>query len=199
MSKFGKVKFEGVGFISTSELGASGQYKGGVFVVVRTPEKIHGFEATADVALLCSLILGATYSYVEGKMDVNQNDSFDDAEDVYLGGERFSSQKYTAYLRYALLDDKLRFNLLYTGIGARERFELNEKGTYNFYQGPVKPYQLVNLSASYRMSKNTTFNVGVENLFNEDHFPACSQWFTSPTLYAKGKGAAFNVSIVVEL
>ncbi|MBC5993987.1 TonB-dependent receptor [Pontibacter cellulosilyticus] len=199
VSKFSKVRLEGVGFISTSELGASGQYKDGVFVVMRTPEKIHGFEATADVALLSNLSLGATYSYVEGKMDVNQNDSFDDAEDVYLGGERIAPPKYTAYLRYALLDNKLGFNLQYTGIGARERFELNEKSTYNFYQGPVKPYQLVNLSASYKMSKNTTFNVGVENLFNEDYFPARSQWFTSPTLYTKGKGAAFNVSMVVEL
>ncbi|MDX5423272.1 MAG: TonB-dependent receptor [Hymenobacteraceae bacterium] len=199
VSKFGKLRFEGVGFISTSELGASGQYKDGIFVVMRTPEKIHGFEATADVALLDNLSFGATYSYVEGKMDVNQNDSFDDAEDVYLGGERISPPKYTAYLRYALLNDKLRFNLQYTGIGARERFDLNEKGTYNFYQGPVEPYQLVNLSASYRMSKNTSFNVGVENLLNEDYFPARSQWFTGTNLYTKGKGAAFNVSMVVEL
>lgn len=199
VSKFSKLRFEGVGFISTSELGSSGQFKDGVFVVVRTPEKIHGFEATADLALLSNLNLGATFSYVEGKMDVNRNNSFNDSEDVYLGGERISPPKYTAYLCYALLDNRLAFNLQYTGIGARERFSMNEKGTYNFYQGPVEPYQLVNLSASYRLNKNTAFNVGVENLFNEDYFPARSQWFTGPTLYTKGKGAAFNVSMVVEL
>jgi iron complex outermembrane receptor protein len=199
VSKFSKLRFEGVGFISTSELGASGQYKDGVFVVMRTPERIHGFEATADLALLDNLSFGGTFSYVEGKMDVNQNDSFDDTEDAYLGGERIAPPKYTAYLRYALLDSRLRFNLQYTGIGARERFELNEKGTYNFYQGPVESYQLVNLSASYRLSENTSLNVGVENLFNEDYFPTRSQWFTGPTLYTKGKGAAFNVSMVVEL
>ncbi|PRY07431.1 iron complex outermembrane receptor protein [Pontibacter ummariensis] len=199
VSKFGKIRLEGVGFISTSELGASGQYKDGVFVVMRTPEKIHGFEATADAAVLENLSLGATFSYVEGKRDANENGSFNDGEDVYLGGERISPPKYTAYLRYALLDNKLRLNLQYTGIGSRDRFDMNEKGTYNFYQGPVDPYQLVNLSASYRLSKNTTFNMGVENLLNEDYFPARSQWFTSPTLYTKGKGAAFNVSMVVEL
>ncbi|MDX5482432.1 MAG: TonB-dependent receptor [Hymenobacteraceae bacterium] len=199
VSKFSKFRFEGVGFISTSELGASGLYKDGVFVVMRTPERIHGFEATADAYLLDNLTLGATFSYVEGKRDVNENGSFDDAEDVYLGGERISPPKYTAYLRYALLDNKLGFNLQYTGIGERDRFELNEKGTYNFYQGPVKPYHLVNLSASYKFTKNTSFNVGVENLLNEDYFPARSQWFTSPTLYTKGKGAAFNVSMVIEL
>lgn len=199
VSKFSKLRLEGVAFVSTSELGASGQFKDGVFVVVRTPERIHGFEATADVALLDNLSLGASYSYVEGKMDVNQNDHFDDAEDVYLGGERISPPKYTAYLRYALLDNRLGFNLQYTGIGARERFGMNEKGTYSFYQGPVEPYQLVNVSASYRLSKNTTFNVGVENVLNEDYFPARSQWFTGTNLYTKGKGAAFNVSMVVEL
>jgi iron complex outermembrane receptor protein len=199
VSKVGKLRFEGVGFISTSELGASGQYKDGVFVVMRTPEKIHGFEATADLNLLKSLNMGATYSYVEGRMDVNQNDKFNDAEDVYLGGERISPPKYTAYLRYAVLDNKLGFNLQYIRAGERDRFELNEKGTYNFYQGPVKPYQLVNLSASYKLSESTSFNVGVENLLNEDYFPARAQWFTSPTMYSKGKGAAFNVSMVVEL
>ncbi|MFD2515194.1 TonB-dependent receptor [Pontibacter locisalis] len=199
VSKYSRLRFEGVGFISTSELGASGQYKDGVFVVMRSPERIHGFEATADLAVLPTLNLGATFSYVEGKRDVNENDSFRDEEDVYLGGERISPPKYTAYVRYALLDNKLGLNLQYTGIGARERFEINEKGTYNFYQGPVEPYHLVNLSASYRFSKNATFNLGVENLFNEDYFPARSQWFTSPTLYTKGKGAAFNLSMVIEL
>lgn len=199
VSRFGKLRFEGVGFVSTSELGASGLYKDGAFVVMRTPERIHGFEATADAAVRENLSLGATFSYVEGKMDVNENGSFDDAGDVYLGGERISPPKYTAYLRYAVLDSKLRFNLQYTGIGARERFDMNEKGTYNFYQGPVEPYQLVNLSASYRLSNSTVFNVGVENLLNEDYFPARSQWFTAPSLYTKGRGAAFNVSMVVEL
>jgi iron complex outermembrane receptor protein len=199
VSKFGKIRFEGVGFISTSALGASGVYKDGVFEVMRTPERIYGFEAIADVALLDNLNFGATYSYVEGKMDVNTNGSYRDSEDVYLGGERISPPKYTAYMRYALLDNKLAFNLQYTGIGARNRFKMNEKGTYNFYQGPIEPYQLVNASASYKLSHSTTFNVGVENLFNEDYFPARSQWFTGPNLYTKGKGASFNVSMVVEL
>ncbi|MCJ8167136.1 TonB-dependent receptor [Pontibacter sp. E15-1] len=199
VSKLGKLRLEGVGFVSTSELGASGLYKDGVFVVIRTPERIHGFEATADAAVLENLSIGATFSYVEGKIDANENGSFKDEEDVYLGGERISPPKYTAYLRYALLENRLLFNLQYTGIGARERFELNEKGTYSFYQGPVEPYRLVNLSASYRLTKSTSFNVGVENLLNEDYFPARSQWFTGTNLYTKGKGAAFNVSMVVEL
>ncbi|MFC6997945.1 TonB-dependent receptor [Rufibacter roseus] len=199
VSQLGKLRFEGVGFISTSELGSSGQYKDGVFVVMRTPERIHGFEAIADVHLLENLNVGATYSYVEGKMDVNQNDQFDDTEDVYLGGERISPPKYTAYLNYSLLKNQLMFNLQYTGIGKRDRFDRNESGTYNFYQGPIDPYQLVNLSASYQLTKNTRFNIGIENLLNEDYFPARAQWFTSPTMYNKGKGAAFNVSMVVEL
>ncbi len=199
VSTFNKLRFEGVGFISTSELGASGLYKDGIFVVMRTPEKIYGLEATVDVTLLDNLNLGATYSYTEGKLDVNQNDRFDDTEDVYLGGERISPPKYTAYLRYTLLDNKLGLNVQYTRIGDRDRFKANEKGTYNFYQGPVAAYQLVNLSASYKLSSNTTFNVGMENLLNEDYFPARAQWFTGPNMYTKAKGAAFNVSMVVEL
>lgn len=196
-----RLKFEGVAFISTSEFGSSGRFNAETqaFEVMRSPEKIYGFEAIADVAILKNLHAGASYAYVEGKLDANDNQSFDDSEDVYLGGERIAPPKLTAYLRYRLLDNKLALGLQYTGIGERDRFEQNEDGTYNVYQGPVKPYQLVNASASYKVNSSTTFNFGVENLLNEDYFPTRGQWFVLPNYYSKGKGASFNVSVVVEL
>jgi iron complex outermembrane receptor protein len=200
-SKLNKLKLEGVAFVSTSELGASGRFNAETqaFEVMRSPEKIYGFEAIADLDLLKNLNVGAAYAYVEGKLDKNDNDSFKDREDVYLGGERISPPKLTAYLRYRLLDNRLGLNLQYTGINKRERFEKNEDGLYNVYEGKIEPYQLVNVSASYKVSSSTTINVGVENLFNENYFPARGQWFVNPQYYAKGKGASFNLSMIVEL
>ncbi|WP_026135611.1 TonB-dependent receptor [Nafulsella turpanensis] len=200
-SRFNKFKFEGVGFISTSELGASGRFntETQAFEVMRSPEKIYGFEAIADVAVRKNLTLGAAYAYVEGKMDKDDNGSFKDPADAFLGGERITPPKLTAYVRYQVIDNKLGFNLQYTGFGKRERFEANEGGTYNVYEGPIEPYQLVNFSTSYKLNSSTTINVGIENLFNEDYFPARGQWYVAPTYYAKGKGRSFNLSMIVDL
>lgn len=199
-SKLNKVKLEGVAFVSTSELGSSGRFNAETqaFEVMRSPEKIYGFEAIADILLLNNLHAGASYSYVEGKLDKNDNQSFDDDEDVFLGGERISPPKMIAYLRYKLLANKLDLNLQYTGIRERDRFEKNDAGLYDVYQGIIQPYQLVNLSASYKMNSNTTFNAGIENLLNEDYFPARGQWFVLPSYYSKGKGRSFNLSMIVE-
>jgi iron complex outermembrane receptor protein len=196
-----RIKLEGIAFVSTSELGASGRFNAETqaFEVARSPEKIYGFEAIADLALLKDLHVGAAYSYVEGKMDKNDNSSFKDPEDVFLGGDRITPPKLTAYLNYRLLDNKLGLNLQYTGFGTRDRFEKNEAGTYNVYEGKIDPYQLVNASASYKVNSNTTFKLGVENLLNEDYFPARGQWFVRPNYYAKGKGASFNLSVLVDL
>lgn len=200
-SKFSRLKLEGVAFMSTSELGASGRFNAETqaFEVMRSPEKIYGFEAIADVMISKSLHAGTAYAYVEGKLDGNDNQSFSDQEDVYLGGERIAPPKLTAYLRYRMLDNRLGLNLQYTRFGKRDRFRANEAGSYNVYQGPIQPYQLINASASYRVRSNTTLNLGVENLLNEDYFPTRGQWFVLPSYYSKGKGASFNFTMIVEL
>lgn len=199
VSKWKELRLEGVGYISTSELGTSGRFVDGVFELMRSPEKIWGFEAIADYRLLENLSIGTSYSWVEGKLDVNDNGSVSDKEDVYLGGERISAPKLTGYVSYSFLDERLSLLLQYTGIHGRNRFEQNEKGSYDAYKGPVEAYDLVNLAACYKLNESTSLRLGVENLFNEDYFPARSQWFTLPTMYTKGKGAAFNLSVNISL
>ncbi|GAB3652260.1 TonB-dependent siderophore receptor [Echinicola sediminis] len=199
VSEFGRFRFEGVGYISTSELGTSGKFVDGVFEVLRSPEKIHGFEFVVDIALTEQLTAGANYAYVEGKMDGNDNGSFNDPEDQYLGGERISAPKMGGYLRYLLMEDKLSLKLQYSGVGNRDRFEKNEAGSYDVYKAPVEAYHLFDLAASYKMNSTVTLNLGIQNIFNEDYFPARSQWFTRSNLYTKGKGAAFNLSAVINL
>ncbi|UCS92257.1 TonB-dependent receptor [Echinicola marina] len=199
LSEFDLFRFEAVGYISTSELGTSGKFVDGVFEVLRSPERIHGLELVLDAEVTSNLTAGVNYAYVEGKMDVNDNGSYRDSEDTYLGGERISAPKMGAYLRYILLDEKVSFKLQYSGVGNRDRFEKNEAGSYDVYKAPVEAYHIFDLAASYKVNSNITMNLGIQNLFNEDYFPARSQWFTRSNLYTKGKGASFNISAIINL
>lgn len=195
VSKFKTVRFESVGYISTSELGSSGHFENGVFEMLRSPEKIYGFEAIGDITITKNLSVGSSYSWVEGKRDIDDNGIFTDEEDVFLGGERISAPKVTAFAIYSLFDEKLSLNLQYTGIRDRIRFERNETDTYNVYQGPVEGYNLVNLLIGYNFNTQTSAHLGIENLLNQDYFPARAQWFTYPTLYNKGKGTSFKFTL----
>ncbi|MGK7392232.1 MAG: TonB-dependent receptor [Candidatus Cyclobacteriaceae bacterium M2_1C_046] len=200
-SQWNWFKFEGNAFLSTSELGSSGRFnpETQAFEIVRSPERIYGFEVITDFALLKDLHLGAAYAFVEGKLDKDDNGTYDDPEDAFLGGERIAPPKLTGYLNYRLLDNKLALNLQYTRIGSRVRFDKNESGTYNVYQGAVEDYQILNASASYKMNSNTRLSLGVENLLNEDYIPARGQWVVIPAYYSKGRGASFNLTLTVDL
>jgi iron complex outermembrane receptor protein len=80
----------------------------------------------------------------------------------------------------------------------RNRFAKNTTtGIYNGNEGAVDAYNLFNLAASYKVNKNTRLSIGVENLFNEDYFPARAQWFMQPGFYSKGRGTAINIGVSV--
>ncbi|MBC5994568.1 TonB-dependent receptor [Pontibacter cellulosilyticus] len=192
-------RVEATAFISQSDLGSSFVEQNGFYNILRLPERVHGFEIAADVNPTRDLTVGATYSYVEGKRDVNDNGKFTDTEDTYLGGERISAPKFTAYVRYAPIKSlNLRADLI--GSGERDRFTVQEStGLYKVYEGKVSPYSIVNFAASYRMSPSTTFNLGVENLFNADYFPARSQFLMFDQYYIKGRGASFTLGLTVEI
>ncbi|WP_315823417.1 TonB-dependent receptor [Paraflavitalea speifideaquila] len=80
----------------------------------------------------------------------------------------------------------------------RNRFTKNATtGIYNGNEGAVKAYNLFNLAASYKVNSNTRLSVGIENLFNEDYFPARAQWFMQPGFYSKGRGTAINIGVSI--
>lgn len=191
-------RFEGSAFISTSDLGSSFQEIGGFYTMLRLPERVHGFELAADVNLSDNLLAGATYSYVEGQRDVDKNGSFDDAADSYLGGERISPPKYTAYVKYSPVQNlQLRFD--YIGSGYRNRFEKADNGLYKTYEGKVTPYNIINFSSSFRVSPSTTLKAGIENVLNEDYFPTRAQWLMFDQYYTKGRGTNFTLGVMVDL
>ncbi|MFB6454525.1 TonB-dependent receptor [Chitinophaga sp. Hz27] len=189
------LRFEFSSFLSTSKLGADMIFdpNTGLFNVSRTPERIYGFEAALSYAVLKNLDLSASYSYLEGKADTAKTGG---SYNVYLNGRRIAPPKMTATIAYRPIK-ALEVRAQYMGVQGRDRFVKNAKGVYNGNEGPVKVYNLVNLGASYKLNAKTMFTMGIDNLFNEDYFPARSQWFMQPGFYAKGRGASFNLGIAI--
>jgi iron complex outermembrane receptor protein len=198
-SKFRKVRFEATGYISTSSLGANSVFSNGAFIVVRTPEFIYGFELAADVQVLKNLQAGLSYSYVEGKLDADNDGKYDGQTDEYLPGQRISPPKIAGHIDYAILPGKLNLLVQYTGIMKRDRFARNSAGSYDPYKAPVEAYNLFNTSVGYNFNTSTSINLGVENMFNENYFTARSQWGAFNDSYTKGKGASYRLTLHVKL
>ena len=193
-SEFKAFRFEASAYISKSELGSSFIEENGFYVITRQPERVHGFELAADVIASKNFTFGASYSFVEGKRDGNNNDQYDDTEDTYLGGERITPPKYTTYLRYS---PGSRWNIRtdFIASGSRERFMPNASGVYKTYEGRVDAYEIINLSSSYKMTRSTVLKLGIENLLNADYFPARSLWPSIDQYYIKGRGLSFTLGL----
>jgi iron complex outermembrane receptor protein len=183
---------------STSKLGIEVVYDPAteLFNTARSPEEIHGFELAANYKLMPSLAFGASYSYTEGKRDIDNNGKFNDDVDKYMNGRRISAPKITGTVTYSPLS-VVDLTLNYTGIASRNRFDKNKTGIYNGNEGAVKAYNLFSFAGSYRVNKTTRITLGIENLFNEDYFPARAQWFMQPGFYSKGRGTAVNFGLSV--
>lgn len=196
-SEFKALRFEASAYISKSELGSSFIEENGFYVITRQPERVHGFELSADVIASKNINFGASYSFVEGKRDGNNNDLYNDAEDSYLGGERITPPKYTTYLRYS---PGSRWNIRtdFIASGSRERFAPNATGVYKTYEGKVDAYEIINLSSSYKTTKSTILKLGIENLLNADYFPSRSLWPSLDQYYIKGRGLSFTLGLAAQ-
>ncbi|SHF85127.1 iron complex outermembrane recepter protein [Pedobacter caeni] len=192
------LSFSASAYTSTSKLGIEVVYDPATdqFNTSRSPERIYGFELAANYTLSPSLELGGSYSYTEGKRDLNNNGKYDDAEDMYLNGRRISAPKYTGTVTYKPLT-VLELTLNYTGIGSRNRFQKNANGIYNGNEGAVKAYHIFSFAGNYKVNKSTRLSLGIENLFNQDYFPARAQWFMQPGFYSKGRGTSVNLGLSV--
>ncbi|MBC8153170.1 MAG: TonB-dependent receptor, partial [Bacteroidetes bacterium] len=169
---------------SRSELGASYRtLPSGVFEIVRAPERIRGYEVAVDVTPVRFLAVGGSYSYLEGKSDNNNDADYE----TYLGSDRISAPKTTAYVRVQP-NNRLSLNLNALRVGQRNRFSPAANGTFAYAQGPVTAYTLLNFSGSYQLTAKAGLSLGVENLLNADYYPAISQWAARPADYIKGTG-----------
>ena len=191
------VKFEAVGFYSTSNLGVGLKFNDeeNRFEMAKNPQKIFGGEVSVDVTILDDkLQFGGSYSYVEGLKHSADNPH----ELTYIGGDVISPPKATAYVNVAVTD-KLNTSLRLVHVGNRERFNVKEKDgnfSYNYREVPVKSYSLLSFSANYALQSNLTVSFAVNNILNEFYLPARAQWASVlRTQSPAGEGANAKLGI----
>ncbi|QFU21950.1 TonB-dependent receptor [Shewanella eurypsychrophilus] len=182
---FEDFSYEIAAFRSESELGTGSEYieATGVYMPVREPQKIWGYEGQINYQIQDNLSTSASYSWIEGK---------NTDKDTYLDGKTISAPKFTATLNWQPVEQaNIGINYLY--VGDRKRFEpVNDK--YVGTQGPVSSYNLVNLSSSYQID-NWQLSLGIENLLNEDYYSARSQAYTYSGYNTKGLGTTVNLGV----
>lgn len=172
---------------STSDLGTTNRFDEatGVYMPVRAPQEIWGYEALVDYRFHPAWRATATYSYVEGK---------NTAEDIYLGGKQISPPKATVNLQWQATDDAaLTLSTLY--VGSRKRFAANDAGEYVGDQGPIDDYFVINLSGNWQFNPSANAYFGIENLFNRDYYPARAQAYTYGGYNIKGLGTTITAGI----
>jgi iron complex outermembrane receptor protein len=199
LSKFNSLKFEAVGYYSTSSLGTGIVFVDelNTFQPSKQPQRIYGGEVSVDYFSPNSKWqLGTSYSYVEG----TKHEIGDENNLTYLGGDVISAPKLTAYVNWKPVP-KLSTSLRVTNLGDRERFDpfLNantDNYEYRHTEFPVSGYTLVNLSLAYQLQSNLSVSLAVNNLLNEYYLPARAQW-ASPlkTFTGAGEGANAKVSL----
>jgi iron complex outermembrane receptor protein len=185
-SDFEQVHFEFSAYFSTSELGTTNKFDKvtGIYLPVRAPQEIYGYEALVNYDISDAWAVNATYSWVEGK---------NTEADVYLGAKQISPPKATINLNWNPTEDiSLAMNYLY--VGDRKRFEQVD-GKYVGDQGPIDSYQVVNLSGNYDFAQDWSAFIGVENLFNQDYYPTKSQGYTYGGYNIKGLGTTVNLGV----
>ncbi|MBD0824000.1 TonB-dependent receptor [Aestuariibaculum marinum] len=193
--RIGNTNFSGAYFISTSKFGATySELPSGVFEIDRQPERVYGFEATADTKLTNNLGFGASVSYTEGKLDTENNGDYN----TYMNSDRIPPLKTVAYLAYNWAN-KFNARLSYIYSGNRDHFEGNDSGDYAYGQGPISSFNLVNLTTSYQLTPSTKIGLGIENLLNEDYYNLLSQFAARDNDYIKANGARFNLALTVKL
>lgn len=183
-SQFENLRIEFSAYRSTSELGTSNKFDPvtGIYMPVRAPQKIWGIDFLASYPITDSLNVTATHSWVEGKNTEN---------DTHLGLKQISPAKTTVNLGWSL-DAATQLTLSMLNIRDRDKFTPDENGNYAGDQGPIKGYTLFNLSGTTQIQDWTLF-AGVENLLNEDYYPAKSQGYTYSGYNNKGMGTSINI------
>lgn len=188
------------GFVSRSDLGASYQEdENGNLGIVRSPEIVYGVEVSAHARPTNKLGIGTSYTFTEGRTDINDNGSYTDPVDEFLVNSRISPPKFTAYTEYQFTSKlSTRISMIYSA--ERNRFERLENGSFPAYKNKVNSYTVFDLTSSYELPFGS-FSLAVDNLLNADYYPAISQWAGAAfsTGYAKGPGARLNATLTVNL
>lgn len=183
---WGTVQLSASAFYNESELGTRLDRE---LNVIRAPERIRGFETSADAQVARSLSFGGTFTWTEGE-------SYHEASDEWkaLNGFRIQPTKLTLYGEHETLSGwSNRLQLLYSG--SRDRaFEAGL--TYGHL--PVESYTVVDWMSRLEVGPGTV-ELGVQNLLGAQYFPVVSQlysqWGNSVRAAARGRTVSVGYSV----
>lgn len=174
-------------YLSTSKLGSSLKDINGVAFPERAPERVSGFEFTANYAFLENLSMSMGYSHLKGEKEV-------DGKKLPLPSTRIGPDKLTSSINFAPLK-AWDLSLFWIYSGSRNKFNADAKGNYALGEGPIKSFNFFNLYTSYHFTPQATVKLGVDNVFNADYYPVLSQGKVRIDSYIKANGARYNLTL----
>lgn len=180
------IRFEFSAYRSTSELGTTNKYdpNTGVYMPVRAPQEIYGYEALVVYNVNETLDISASFSWVEGK---------DKENNVFLGIKQISPPKGVMNINWRPIENS-RISIAYLYVGDRHKFEPVD-GSYIGDLGNIDAYNVLNISGQYQFNDGWSAFIGVENLLNKDYYPAKSQGYTYSGYNVKGLGTTVNLGV----
>lgn len=169
-------------FYNESDLGANPPLNVNS-AIVRAPEKIWGIEVTTDVRVTETLTFGGTFTWLEGKQDLET----DTVGWIYLNNQRIRPPKGTAYIEHQTTPwMKNRFQMLASG--HRDRFD----GTTDAFKREISGYATFDWFSEIKIGEDTLM-LGVENIFNRLYYtPQSQQFLEGDVTHAAAQGALFS-------
>lgn len=172
------------GFYNTSDLGASLVPSAtGLLSIQRAPQRLYGVEATLDWQPADQWGLGGTLSWVEGENDINEDGDF-----LPLNSGEIAPIKFTAYLENETLpgwNNRLQALI----VGGR-----NRAAAAGVEPLPIESYATVDFISSVDIGSGT-LQIGIENLFDTQYFPAVAQFLSGfdDRNYNGGRGRTVRI------
>lgn len=173
-------------FYNESDLGSAFEFNPdtGFFDILRAPERVYGLEATLDAQVSQAWALGGTVSWSEGEADLEDSGDY-----LPLSSARIQPIKLTAYVENQTTPG-WRNRLQALLVGSRDRAFEDE-----IDPSPIASYLVLDFISSIDIGDGT-LQIGIENLLDEQYFPAYSQRNAgfSETFNSAGRGRTVSVS-----
>ncbi|MEO0540139.1 MAG: TonB-dependent receptor [Cyanobacteria bacterium P01_A01_bin.105] len=177
------------GFYNTSDLGSSlTPNADGLLIIQRAPQRVYGVEATVDWQPADTWGIGGTVGWSEGENDVDRDDDF-----LPLNSGEIAPIKFTAYVENETLpgwNNRLQALI----VGGRSRAA--DEGVEPL---EIESYATLDFISSVDVGPGT-LQVGVENIFDTQYYPAVAQFLSGfdDRNYVGGRGRTVRLMYSVE-
>mgnify|MGYP006423099027 CR=1 FL=1 len=173
------------GFINESDGGVTFDQN---LDILKQPERIYGVEVAANARPIDILEVGGTVTWMEGRVDIDGDDSFD--ED--LPSTRIPPVKLTGFAEFSPQDWwSIRLQGLYSG--NRDV----DGGSLFGNTSDIDDYIVFDLYGEVAAGPGQ-LRLGVQNLFNNDYTPVVNQAFDSSFANARAPGTTVSLAYSID-